>query len=41
VLETLLEVQLILAKEMPEAGTPLREAIDKIDGLIDELQSES
>ena len=37
-LNDLLNVQLILAKEMPEEGTPLREALDIIDAKVDYLE---
>jgi len=37
-LNDLLNVQLILAKEMPEDGTPLKEALDIIDEKVDYLE---
>jgi len=37
-LNDLLNVQLLLAKEMPDEGTPLRSALDIIDAKVDYLE---
>lgn len=39
-LEQLYEVQRLLIEDMPEEGTNVREALDIVDRLIDELESE-
>lgn len=39
-LETLYEIQSCLLKEQPQEGSNVREALDKVDQLIDEVQSE-
>lgn len=39
-LDDLYEIQSILIKEMPEEGTPIRDALDRTDKLIDEIVSE-
>jgi hypothetical protein len=39
-LDTLYEVQRHLLDEMPEPGTNVRSALDKLDLLIDELEAE-
>ena len=39
-LDILYEIQMLLAKEMPEKGTKTRKALKLVDQLIDELNSE-
>ena len=39
-LDTLYEIQEELLKEMPQKGEDCRNALDKLDALIDELESE-
>ena len=40
-LNALYEIQMLLVKEMPLEGTNVRNALDKVDQLIDELESEN
>jgi len=38
-LDELYEIQRLLINEMPSKGTPIREALDRIDKLIDGLEA--
>lgn len=39
-LEELIDIRDIILKEMPQKGEPLREVLDKLDLLIDEILTE-